>query len=123
MVPAIRAGSRLATPRLTYVDLYAWIAQADAGAWLEYHRGFLGIDVTPGISLLASPQRRQLAALAQAALAACEKGLVHLVQARVGPDRFAYIVIARPRPNAAASASSLLIAERAASPPTEGAVA
>ena len=58
---------------------------------------------------------RQLADLGQAALGAFEKGLVHLVQERVGPDRFAYIAVARPRPKAAApSLSALLLEERAA---------
>jgi hypothetical protein len=76
---------------------------------------FLGIDVTPVISTLPEPERRQLADLGQAALGAFEKGLVHLVQERVGPDRFAYIAVARPRPKAAnASLSALLLEERAA---------
>ena len=47
MVAATPIGARVAAPRLTDVQLYAWIAQAEAGARLEYHRGFLGIDVTP----------------------------------------------------------------------------
>ncbi|WP_245624842.1 hypothetical protein [Jannaschia seosinensis] len=98
--------------RLTDIELYAWIAQAKAGAWLEYHRGFLGIDVTPGISLLPEPERRRLADLGQAALGAFEKGLVHLAQTRVGANRFAYLAIARPRPGASAvSLSELLLNE------------
>ena len=47
MVAATPIGARVATPKLTDVELYAWIAQAEAGARIEYHRGFLGIDVTP----------------------------------------------------------------------------
>jgi hypothetical protein len=114
MVAATPIGARVAMPKLTDVELYAWIAQAEAGARLEYHRGFLGIDVTPVISTLREPERRQLADLGRAALGAFEKGLVHLVQERVGPDRFAYIAVARPRPRAAASLSALLLEERAA---------
>ena len=49
MVAAIPIGARVARPQLTDVELYAWIAQAEAGARIEYHRGFLGIDVTPVI--------------------------------------------------------------------------
>jgi hypothetical protein len=41
MVAAIPVGARVATPRLTDVELYAWIAQAEAGEALVYHRGFL----------------------------------------------------------------------------------
>ena len=83
MVAATPIGARVATPKLTDVELYAWIAQAEAGARLEYHRGFLGIDVTPVISTLPAPERRQLADLGQAALGAFEKCLVHLVQERL----------------------------------------
>lgn len=115
MVAAIPVRAPVAMPKLTDVELYAWIAQAEAGARLEYHRGFLGIDVTPVISTLLESERRQLADLGQAARGAFEKGLVHLVQERVGPDRFAYIAVARPRPKAAAtSLSALLLEERAA---------
>jgi hypothetical protein len=114
MVAATPIGARVAMPKLTDVELYAWIAQAEAGARLEYHRGFLGIDVTPVISALREPERRQLADLGRAALGAFEKGLVHLVQERAGPNRFAYIAVARPRPRAAASLSALLLEEQAA---------
>ena len=100
---------------LTDIEFCAWIGQAVPGDRLEYHRGFLGIDTTAVISTLPEPERRQLADLGQAALGAFEKGLVHLVQERVGPDRFAYIAVARPRPKAAnTSLSALLLEERAA---------
>lgn len=115
MVAATPAGARVRMPILTDVELYAWIAQAQAGARIEYHRGFLGIDVMPVISTLPEPERRQLADLGHAALGAFEKGLVHLVQERTGPDRFAYIAIARAKSKAAAvSLSALLLAEREA---------
>ena len=97
---------------LTEIEFCAWVAQAVPGDRLEYHRGFLGIDTTAVISTLPEPERRQLADLGQAALGAFEKGLVHLVQERVGPDRFAYIAVARPKPKAAAaSLSGLLLVE------------
>ncbi len=63
MVAATPIGARVAMPKLTDVELYAWIAQAEADARLEYRRGFLGIDVTPVISTLPEPERRQLADL------------------------------------------------------------
>ena len=47
------------------------------------------------------PARRRRATAgesAAAALRAAEQGLVHLVQARIGPDQFAYIAIARAKP-------------------------
>ena len=112
MVAPNHSGHRVAKLRITDVDLYAWIAQAEAGSWLEYHRGFLGIDVTPVISRLSETERRQLAELGQATLSAFEKGLVHLVQERTGPDQFAAIAVARPKPKAVAvSLSALLLAD------------
>lgn len=91
-----------ARPRLlTDVEFCAWIGQAMPGDRLEYHRGFLGIDTTAVISTLPEPERRRLGALASAAHRAFEAALVHLVQVRLGPDRFAYLAIARTRPRSA----------------------
>lgn len=111
MTAALLFGSYAAPPKLTDIDLYAWIAQAEAGAWLEYHRGFLGIDATPGISTLPEPERRRLAALASAAHRAFEADLVHLVQLRLGPDRFAYLAIARAKPRGASVPLGRLLTE------------
>ena len=97
------------------VELCAWIGQAEPGQWLEYHRGFLVIDAMARISTLAESDRVRLAGLGRAARRAGEAGLVHLVQRRIGPDRFAYIAIARRRPDAAAaSLLALLLAEQEA---------
>jgi len=88
-----------ARPRpLTDVEFCAWIGQAMPDDRLEYHRGFLGIDTTAVISTLPEPERRRLGALASAAHRAFEADLVHLVQVRLGPDRFAYLAIARTKP-------------------------
>jgi hypothetical protein len=86
---------------LTDIEFCAWIGQAMPGDQLEYHRGFLGIDTTAVISTLPEPDRRRLAALASAAHRAFEAGLVHLVQARLGPNRFAYVAVARRKPRPA----------------------
>ena len=83
---------------LTDIEFCAWIGQAVPGDRLEYHRGFLGIDTTAVISTLPEPERRRLGALASAAYRAFDAALVHLVQVRLGPDRFAYLAIARTRP-------------------------
>ena len=100
---------------LSDVAFCAWVGQAEPGDRLEYHRGFLGLDVLRGVSTLPEAERRRLADLGRAALGACERGLVHLVQVRLGPDRFAYLAVARPGPGAAAaSLSALLLEERAA---------
>lgn len=100
---------------LIEIEFCAWVAQAMPGDRIEYHRGYLALDTFAGISKLGQNERVDLSLLAGRAFWAAEQGLVHLVQERVGPDQFAYIAIARPKPKAAAaSLSKLLLAEQAA---------
>lgn len=100
---------------LTEIEFCAWVAQAVPGDRLEYHRGFLVLDIFPMFARLPDQQRAELARLGSRALWAAEQRLVHLVQERLGPDQFAYIAVARPKPKAAAvSLSALLLAEREA---------
>ena len=97
---------------LTEIEFCAWVSQAVPGDRLEYHRGYLALDAFPAMSKLGENERVELSLLATRAFRAAEQGLVHLVQERVGPDRFAYIAIARPRPTCAAiSLSALLLTE------------
>lgn len=100
-----------AIPRLSDIEFCAWIGHATPSDRLEYHHGFLGIDTTAAISTLPEPDRRRLAGLASAAFRACEAGLVHLVQERLGPDCFAYLAIARSKPRAAQVPLDSLLAE------------
>ncbi|MFM9860640.1 hypothetical protein RUR49_19450 [Pseudoxanthobacter sp. M-2] len=88
----------------------AWVAQANVGETFVYHRGFLGIDIGPGISRFGEPDRQRLLGLAQAALSAFEADLVHLVQLRLEPDRFAYLAVARRKPAHAPAALARLVA-------------
>ena len=100
---------------LSEIEFCAWVAQATPGDRLEYHRGFLVLDIFRMLGRLADREREELARLGARAFWAAEQGLVHLVQERVGPDRFAYIAVARPKPkHAAASLSALLLEEQAA---------
>ena len=106
---------RIQPPRLTEIEFCAWIAQALPGDRLVYHRGFLAFDVHSLLTGLSEGERDQLRRLGARAFTAAEQRLVHLVQERIGPDRFAYIAIARPRPKAAAvSLSALLLDEQEA---------
>jgi len=100
---------------LTEIEFCAWVAQAVPGDRLEYHRGFLVLDIFPMFARLPDQQRAELARLGSRVFWAAEQGLVHLVQERTGPDQFAYIAVARPKPkHAAASLSALLLEEQAA---------
>jgi hypothetical protein len=51
--------------------------------------------------------------VASAALRAAEQDLVHLVQARIGPDQFAYIAVARRKPRKAGTSLSVRLLEAA----------
>ena len=91
----------------------AWVAQAEPGETLVYHRGFLAVDATGVVSKLLSDQQRALRLVAAAALRAAEQDLVHLVQARIGPDQFAYIAVARRKPRKAGASLSVRLLEAA----------
>jgi hypothetical protein len=100
---------------LTEIEFCAWVAQASPSDRLEYHRGYLVLDIFPMLARVSDLQRAELAKLGSRAFWAAEAGLVHLVQERIGPDQFAYIAVARPKPKAAAvSLSALLLTEIAA---------
>jgi len=88
----------MATEAQDEIAFGVWMSQAEAGATITYHQGFLAVDGTSPVSKLSGDKRRKLRDLAAAAARAAEQDLVHLVQARLGPDRFAYTPIARPRP-------------------------
>lgn len=96
-----------AGPVLDEIGFLAWIAQAAPGEALVYHRGFLVVDAISTASRLAPEPRSTLRGIAAAAMRAAESDLVHLVQARLGPDQFAYIAIARPKPKARGAAISM----------------
>lgn len=77
--------------------LGAWFARAAAGDRVTYWRGTLAFDLWPASGRLDDRGRRQLAAAASFAWSLSEQGLAHLVQRRLGPDRFEYILEVRPR--------------------------
>ena len=101
--------------RLTEMEFAGWVGAAAPGDRLEYHRGFLAVDIVPVISNLPEPERAALKALGARAWWAAEQRLVHLVQERLGPGLFAYIAIARPKPKRAeVSLAALLVDAEAA---------
>jgi hypothetical protein len=77
---------------LTAGRFRSWLARAEPGAVLEYHRGLLILDRSPA-SELREDERRTVAKIADAVLSAAENRLVHLVQRRNGPFDFSYVAI------------------------------
>ena len=98
---------------LNEVSFCAWVAQAEPGETLVYHRGFLAVDTFGAASPLSPERRSALRRTANAALRAAEQDLVHLVQARIGPDQFAYIAVARRKPRQAGASLSVRLLEAA----------
>ena len=83
-------------PKVSEIKLMAWVDTSAPGAWLVYHDGFLAVDTTANVSSLNKPDLEDLRATASVAFRLCELGRIHLVQERLGPDRFAYVAIVRP---------------------------
>jgi hypothetical protein len=86
---------RIPRPRVSEIELCAWVAQADPGAALEYHRGYLALDRSGFGSLGNTPARAAVGLLAARAHDLAERGLVHLVQQRHGPEDYSYFAVAR----------------------------
>lgn len=107
--------SRATNPLCTVseINLMAWVDVAEPGARLAYHRGFLALDMTPTLSTFARSEMERLRATADTAYRLSELGRVHLVQERLGPDRFAYLAIARPKPRLPRSAAIARLLEAA----------
>jgi hypothetical protein len=95
------------------ISFCAWLAQAEAGETLTYHRGFLVVDTDPVVSKLPSDERMALRAVADTAFRAAAQDLVHLVQLRLATDRFAYVAIARPKPTPPRAAFAARLLEAA----------
>jgi hypothetical protein len=95
------------------VAFCAWLALAAPGEKLIYHRGFVAVDAAGLVSSLSPERQRALRDVAAAALRAAGQGLVHLVQARLGPHRFAYVAVARPRSRRSGAALSMQLLEAA----------
>jgi hypothetical protein len=82
---------------ISEIQFCAWVAQAEPGDRLEYHRGFLAIDICQAVTTLEPNARKELELLAERARWSEAARLVHLVQQRCGPSQFSYIAIARPK--------------------------
>lgn len=74
------------------------VTAAAPGDAIAYFVGMLARDRDRLASRLSPEQRIEVDALADCAWRLAEAGWAHLVQRRVGPECFAYLVIVRPRP-------------------------
>jgi hypothetical protein len=106
---------RIPRPRVSEIELCAWVAQAEPGASLTYWRGYLALDRTGFGRFADTPERAALALLGARAHDLAERGLVHLVQHRHGVEDYSYFAIARARSRGALpDFASHIITEEAA---------
>lgn len=103
----------IAPAPLNEISFCAWVAQAELGEVMVYHRGFLVVDTDKLLSDLSQEDRQTLRRLADAAFRAAQQDLVHLVQTRLAIDRFTYMAIARPKPRRSGTALSMRLLEAA----------
>jgi hypothetical protein len=89
------------SPVLSETEFCDRIADAVPSEAVTYHVGMLARDRYWPLSKLPEDQRIALGAIANRALKLFEAGRVHLVQRRVGPDRFTYLAIVRSQPRQA----------------------
>jgi hypothetical protein len=75
-----------------------WLADAAPGARVIYHEGYLARDRSRETTKLTEEERNELCLLAGIAWRSHERGLAHLVQQRIGYEKWAYLAIARPKP-------------------------
>ena len=75
----------------------ARVFAARPGERIEYHRGFLVLDRSPLGGSADRETRSELIRVAERAFALAERGLVHLVQKRIAPERFSYMAVIRPK--------------------------
>jgi hypothetical protein len=99
---------------ITEIAFCAWLSQAGPRDVLEYHRGFLVVDLTPFGGPMNSEARLGLSRTSARAYDLAERGFVHLVQRRLAADSFSYLAIARSLPEGKALDFSTLMTEEAA---------
>ena len=108
---------------LSEVELLGWLSQASPGEWLAYHRGFLALDRVPIGGHLSESGARELSGVALLAWRAAEIGIADLIQRRLGPDDFNYLIVARERKSDALATLLNMKTDQTSSPANDRALA
>ena len=95
--------------RLTEEQLCRWVGRAEAGARIEYHHGHLSVDRSHETTSLDEKTRQSLAKVADRAFALAGKGLLILVQRRLGEGQFSYLAIKASAPVRRAAAAEFCL--------------
>jgi hypothetical protein len=76
-------------------DFRAWLAGGRAGECFTYFIGFLALGIGADGRRLAEGERKQSLLVARSAWDAADRGLVHLLQRRLGENCFEYVAVVR----------------------------
>jgi hypothetical protein len=76
-------------------DFRRWLANARPGDRCTYYEGFIAPGLDADGRPLAEAERKKVLQLAQLAWSAAAGGMVHLLQRRLGENRYVYIATAR----------------------------
>ena len=98
---------------ITEIEFCSWLGQAQPDDILEYHQGFLALDRCVVGTAEQIARARALHQVAERAFELAERGFIHLIQRRLGPDEFSYLAIARPQPDGAVLTFATLMPEEA----------
>jgi hypothetical protein len=79
---------------VTEIELLRWLGQAKRGEQLTYHHGFLAVDRIPILGRLSESGARELSRVASLAWRSQQTGIAHLLQRRLGPNNFSYVIVA-----------------------------
>lgn len=79
----------------TPTDFLGWLESAKPGYRATYFVGFLTVGLGADGRRLPAAEHREALHVARKAWASAERGLVHLVQRRLGDNCFEYLAIAR----------------------------
>jgi DNA-directed RNA polymerase specialized sigma24 family protein len=74
-------------------ELRLWLATAEGGTTLEYHRGVLAVDRLVHGSRLSEPDRQQLERVADTLFSLATAGRGYLVQRRHGDGDYSYLFV------------------------------
>ena len=99
---------------ITEIEFCSWLGQAKPDDILEYHQGFLALDRCVVGAAEQTAHARALHQVAERAFELAERGFIHLIQRRLGPDEFSYLAISRPSSGPVPIPFQTLIPEEAA---------
>jgi len=83
--------------RVNETELHRWLASAENGAVLEYHRGALAADRLRHATRLGDKDPRELDRVAETVLTLAQSGHGYLLQRRHGMGDYSYLFVARGR--------------------------